>query len=207
MADRTCARCGTTPDITPFKRDKRAKDGLGAYCLPCQRDYNAEHYAANRDRRNAQTSQWYYDNRDSVLAQQRQYRAAHAERIREYDRARYAADPERRSAHVAAWVAANRERLRETKARYYQDNRDRMRDVADTARVESAASAPTAEPIVRREVWEAWGRCCGICGDPVEVEAAELDHIKPISKGGAHTWDNVQPAHKSCNSRKRDREE
>lgn len=27
-----------------------------------------------------------------------------------------------------------------------------------------------------------------------------IDHIKPISKGGTHTWDNVKLAHRGCNS-------
>lgn len=29
-----------------------------------------------------------------------------------------------------------------------------------------------------------------------------IEHIKPISKGGAHSWDNVRLAHRSCNSYK-----
>lgn len=32
-----------------------------------------------------------------------------------------------------------------------------------------------------------------------------LDHIIPLSKGGTHTWDNVQLAHMSCNAGKCDR--
>lgn len=32
-----------------------------------------------------------------------------------------------------------------------------------------------------------------------------IDHIKPISKGGSHTWDNVQLSHKLCNSIKSDK--
>lgn len=32
-----------------------------------------------------------------------------------------------------------------------------------------------------------------------------IDHITPISKGGSHTWDNVQLAHKLCNSIKSDK--
>ena len=31
-----------------------------------------------------------------------------------------------------------------------------------------------------------------------------LDHIIPVSKGGTHTWDNVQLAHHYCNSIKND---
>lgn len=30
-----------------------------------------------------------------------------------------------------------------------------------------------------------------------------IDHIMPLSKGGTHTWDNVQLAHFYCNSKKR----
>ena len=32
-----------------------------------------------------------------------------------------------------------------------------------------------------------------------------IDHIVPISKGGSHTWNNVQLAHKYCNSIKSDK--
>lgn len=32
-----------------------------------------------------------------------------------------------------------------------------------------------------------------------------IDHIKPISKGGLHEWNNIQLAHRICNTNKRDR--
>ena len=32
-----------------------------------------------------------------------------------------------------------------------------------------------------------------------------IDHIKPLSKGGVHQWDNVQLAHRLCNSLKCDK--
>lgn len=47
---------------------------------------------------------------------------------------------------------------------------------------------------------------CGICGKPVDKflpypnpESASIDHIKPMSKGGDHTKDNIQLAHLKCN--------
>lgn len=39
-----------------------------------------------------------------------------------------------------------------------------------------------------------------ICGDYYP----SIDHIVPISKGGLHKWDNVQLAHRICNTKKRD---
>lgn len=42
---------------------------------------------------------------------------------------------------------------------------------------------------------------CGICGDPLAVRS-EVDHVMPLSRGGSHTYDNVQLAHPACNRRK-----
>lgn len=37
-----------------------------------------------------------------------------------------------------------------------------------------------------------------VCGN----NYPSIDHIKPISKGGLHSWDNVQLAHRLCNTKK-----
>ncbi|MCI0488970.1 MAG: HNH endonuclease [Blastocatellia bacterium] len=41
--------------------------------------------------------------------------------------------------------------------------------------------------------------CCCCCGDSEEIE---MDHIRPTSKGGPHTIENIQPLCASCNKRK-----
>lgn len=45
---------------------------------------------------------------------------------------------------------------------------------------------------------------CGICKAPVSLEEFTIDHIIPLSRGGPHLFENLQPAHKACNSRKGD---
>lgn len=46
---------------------------------------------------------------------------------------------------------------------------------------------------------------CHLCGEWVSVHEQSLDHVIPLSKGGAHTYDNIKLAHGLCNSRKGDR--
>ena len=56
--------------------------------------------------------------------------------------------------------------------------------------------------ISRSDLYKRDGGICGICNKPVTRELFEMDHIFPLSKGGPHTWANVQIAHQSCNVRK-----
>lgn len=70
--------------------------------------------------------------------------------------------------------------------------------------------AITLKALVKRD-----NGICKICGKPTNESDITnghigrlyptLDHIIPISKGGTHTWDNVQLAHMSCNAGKCDR--
>lgn len=55
--------------------------------------------------------------------------------------------------------------------------------------------------VSRRAVMARDGHRCQYCG----AHADSIDHIRPRSKGGTHTWDNVVAACRPCNVRKRDR--
>jgi 5-methylcytosine-specific restriction endonuclease McrA len=75
---------------------------------------------------------------------------------------------------------------------------------------------PTPVEVWRRtELAEAFTRAhgrCQLCGEPVDLAVqsgrtqATLDHILPQARGGGHHRENLQLAHRGCNSRKRDSE-
>jgi 5-methylcytosine-specific restriction endonuclease McrA len=75
--------------------------------------------------------------------------------------------------------------------------------------------------ITLEELYNRSGGICAICGGACDYEDYQLDnnvfiagnnypsidHIKPLSKGGSHTWDNIQLAHRLCNSVKSNKDE
>lgn len=52
---------------------------------------------------------------------------------------------------------------------------------------------------------EQTGGLCALCGELLTVETLSIDHIVPQSRGGSHTIENLQAAHRACNSRKHNR--
>lgn len=58
---------------------------------------------------------------------------------------------------------------------------------------------------MRFAVYERDGYKCRHCGKSDLTENLEIDHIKPISKGGKSTYDNLQTLCRSCNKNKGDR--
>lgn len=49
---------------------------------------------------------------------------------------------------------------------------------------------------------ELYGHRCVYCHR--KMKRLTMDHVIPISKGGPHTWENIVPACRVCNSRKHD---
>jgi hypothetical protein len=65
-------------------------------------------------------------------------------------------------------------------------------------------------PIVRRNVVRRVLFCrdnwrCSYCGRDAGPGDLTVDHVKPLSRGGLHSWDNVVAACRRCNHRKGDR--
>lgn len=55
-----------------------------------------------------------------------------------------------------------------------------------------------------KKLKEEWNKLCGICKEVVEG-AFDIDHIVPLSLGGAHSQENLQLTHPFCNRSKGNR--
>ena len=95
-------------------------------------------------------------------------------------------------------------------AEYLERNRDAMR--AAHARYRALKRKAMVERFLHVEIFERDGWLCQLCGLPIDRDAAwphpmsvSLDHIVPLSLGGAHSRANTQCAHISCNIGKSNR--
>lgn len=92
--------------------------------------------------------------------------------------------------------------------KWRQDNPDGARAQHTLRRARKFDNGPT-EIINFSEVYHRDFGICGLCYAKVDINVpypdpgyGTIDHIIPLSKGGPHTYDNVQLAHFVCNSRK-----
>jgi 5-methylcytosine-specific restriction endonuclease McrA len=185
-AEKTCTKCGETKPLEAFNRHRRAKDGRQAHCRECF----AAYYAANRERTIALSASWRASNGERYATNQAAWYAANRERVAAQNAAWYAANRERAAATDAAYRAANPEREAARQAAWRKANpeKDQEKRSRRRARLLGADATLTAEQ------WHArlalWNYACAVCGSASDLH---MDHIVPLSRGGAHTAENVWP--------------
>jgi hypothetical protein len=113
--------------------------------------------------------------------------AARREASRRHRTLAFAINPAKARTYARAW------RVKNPAAARLNDHRKRLRKLA------APTLAFTADQFNQRMAY--WGNCCWMCGGPFEA----VDHVKPISRGGAHALMNVRPSCRSHNSSKKDR--
>jgi len=149
-----------------------------------KRAYDAAHRKAHPEMRHAQEARYRVTHREQLRASQSTYNASHREEQRTY----YATHLNERRAYVAVNRATHPEQVRERSHR----RRVRIRG-GFVERVELVA-------LVKRD-----GGYCGICHKRVAVAERSIDHVLPVSKGGAHSYANTRLAHLACNLRRGNR--
>ena len=119
------------------------------------------------------------------------WRAAHHSELLEYARQHRAANLEKYLKNERALRAKNPGMSRRAKHK-------RRASIAANGHVPYSS-----EQLVQK--LDYWGWKCWICHKPVTPGAYQLDHVKPINKGGMDCLSNIRPACGSCNKSKQDR--
>uniref|UniRef100_A0A6H1ZSI7 Putative homing endonuclease n=1 Tax=viral metagenome TaxID=1070528 RepID=A0A6H1ZSI7_9ZZZZ len=147
------------------------------------KEYMREYYEANKERLKAERDE---------------------EKHRAYSREYHKANKETRAIYNKAWREANPSKAKAGKRAWTVANPDKVRDMGHAKRARDRNA--TIEVFSVTEIYERDGWICQLCKKKVNRRlkypnplSKSLDHIVPLSKGGAHSRANVHLAHLSCN--------
>lgn len=144
--------------------------------------------------------------REKRRAHSRAYGKTHRKELREKDTQRRAKKGpefrERKAALARAWSAANKERKAATDAAYRKSHPDEVHARRQKRRARIKRSPVNDFTAAQwQQVKQTFKHCCSYCGK--KTRPLTMDHITPLSHGGAHTLSNIVPACVHCNSVKR----
>lgn len=230
---KVCSACHEWKPLTGYGAQRCMSDKLSSSCRECKANRDAVYRANHVEQLRQMKAQYYQKHQDEIKVRVAAYAKAHRAEANAAFLRYYYRNHEERLEMGRKWHAANREKVAERHKRYYAEHPDRFLaagrryrqahpqeaherqrawkrknkalNVAASAKyrahVEGAAGADytTVQHIAQR--WAMFGNRCWMCGAP----ATATDHVKPISKGGAHWPCNLRPICRSCNSAKHDR--
>ncbi len=200
---KTCIKCGKSLSEDNFYKNKRQKDGLMNNCKPCQIQYNVIWRAANpekkrkhdakgrvvhREKRLAHSKKYYAIHRREILENRAKYRVEHGEEMRKRSVENHIRHRAKRLKYNAKYRLTHQaEHLQYALKRRYKEKLNKGKSYCDWAR--KLRSKKTF--------------VCYWCGQRKPVRLLHIDHIVPISKGGADCISNVVPSCAYCNLSKK----
>ncbi len=181
--EKECTSCRADKPKTEFYADSRRRDGLYSWCKSCFQ----EHMAARDDREQRQRRQ------RERWADDPEYRQRCTERARRWRTTRYANDEafaQDIRDRARRWAAENPERASINARTSANRRRSRLRDQG-------------GEPVDYAAILARDGMTCHLCKVEIgSLDDLHFDHVVPLARGGAHSEDNIRPAHALCNMRK-----
>jgi len=130
------------------------------------------------------------------------YKEANREEIAEYDKAYYEANHEKRKEQKRANYWVNREREKERSRTYRKANPEIRKAANHRHRARKRNAAGTHNSAQAQARFAVHGDSCIYCASTQDLQ---VEHLKPLNKGGSNWAANLEPACKSCNISKQDK--
>jgi 5-methylcytosine-specific restriction endonuclease McrA len=178
---RTCLVCGASEPSVEFYATNQTR------CKVCVADKSAERIRTDRDGYVRYCKAYRESNRSREAQKSRDWRKQNPERSKAIKDKYRLAHPRESALSKAKWKASNRPKVAE-----YQRRRRALKIGAEAQNAswfyEFVAS--------RRKIRCYW------CRQPVAKKRRHVDHIIPLSRGGAHSIENLCCACSDCNLKK-----
>lgn len=174
--------------------------------------HNAQKYCSNECAMKSQKmhiAQWRETNKLRKKQKDKEYRDSHKEQHKEW----YEAHREQQRERSKIYYQENKEKIREQQKEYAKEyrktRRRKLQRIKENSKHRAKVNNVESDRWTPTQIFQRDNGICQICGLPV-YEGDDVpkrlepsyDHIIPMSKGGANTYDNVQLTHFFCNRHK-----
>lgn len=187
QALRKCGRCKQFKPLFEFNKCKQRRDGLSSYCKSC----NSAVCKQSDPQKSRDRAREYHHAHKHLIEFQQRMRA----RSNRWQREHWP----KRLESARKWRQSHPEYARGYMIEWRKRNADLVRAYN---RLRAAQKrAVTIIPFDLRKLEEKiryWGGRCWMCGAPYR----DIDHVKPLTKGGYHIIANLRPICRPCNQRK-----
>lgn len=195
---KTCRKCKAEKPAREFDTDMKIRSGYKSTCIACRRATSRAWKDRNKDR----VREYRIENREHLREKQYAWARRNPDRVAAIKRRVYAKSKEYyRKKHVQ-WYTANREYALEHARAYSRTPRGRIfnRLNASKHRAMERRGDVTIEQL--NDLMQRQKKCYYCKCRFTKKCPATVDHVIPLSRGGAHTISNLVLACKPCNSRK-----
>lgn len=170
-----CSKCGKElPATKKFFYGGNGEFGLRSDCKVCGDVYYKQHYKTNKDKNNKRSKEWRDNHTDYIKKYNKQYHEINREKRNENSRQRHIKNSEQEK-------------------QYRRNNRDKL--IANAVRYR-AWKLNQIPPDANIELIQFYYTVATTLAD------YQVDHIKPLYKGGLHHEDNLQLLESSLNQQK-----
>jgi 5-methylcytosine-specific restriction endonuclease McrA len=160
--------------------------------------------AANVEKRRSARRRYYWNNREKVLYANAEYGKVHNEKIREVAKNYRIATKEKRKAYSKTYHQTNYQKNRQRilfQTKQYTKAHPEVRQKTLAKRRAANINCKIVGRVIKK--WKQESQFyCYYCQRLLPRELLEIEHVKPVSKGGHHSSDNVAKSCGGCNSKK-----
>ena len=198
---KTCNCCKITKPLTEFSIKKSTKDGYYGFCKQCKAEKDKEYRIVNKAKLKDKQAAKYKDNKEAILEKRRKrYQEATPEMVEKRK--------EVKRKYTQNAPEEVKQRKKEYDKKYFASEAGKITTMKSVhkrraQKVSSEDGTVTSQALDKLK--EEQDYKCKYCGSALDFSAkgqVHLDHIIPLSKGGAHSITNVVWSCASCNLKK-----
>lgn len=178
-----CPKCGEVKLLSDFYKSKHTSSGRTCYCKSCERKDGQQYYLNHKEQRYTSTKKW---------------RLSNVERWRELVRKGHSNRKEKASKYSKEYRLKKGDELREYN-RLWSSTHKEHNQARQRKKNAIKANAPGSGISVEQSISikQETGNHCVYCG--VKSNNLQIDHVIPLSRGGADDITNAVTACPRCN--------